>query len=172
MTFTEIAHRYRSIGKSKKCTFIFCADHGVAEMNVSAYPKSTTASMVKNYLTSQGGAANAFAEFARSELAIVDVGVDADLSSVPKLVHRKIARGTKNFTKGPAMTRTQAEKSIKIGKSLASQAVKAGFNCFLIGEMGISNTTAASAITSALLDIPPRYVTGRGSNISDGSASH
>ena len=168
MTFTEMAHRYRSIGKSKKCTFIFCADHGVAEMNVSAYPKSTTASMVKNYLTSQGGAANAFAEFARSELAIVDVGVDADLSSVPKLVHRKIARGTKNFTKGPAMTRTQAEKSIKIGKSLASQAVKAGFNCFLIGEMGISNTTAASAITSALLDIPPRYVTGRGSNISDG----
>ena len=77
MTFTDIAERYRNIGKPKKCTFIFCADHGVAEMNVSAYPKSTTASMVKNYLISQGGAANVFANFTRSELVVVDVGVDA-----------------------------------------------------------------------------------------------
>ena len=50
MTFTDMASLYRSVGKPKKCTFIFCADHGVSEMNVSAYPKATTASMVKNYL--------------------------------------------------------------------------------------------------------------------------
>ena len=98
MTFTEMSVIYRKIGKSKKCTFIFCADHGVSEMSVSAYPKATTASMVKNYLLNQGGAANAFAKFVRSELAIVDVGVDADISKIPGLVDRKIARGTKNFT--------------------------------------------------------------------------
>ena len=167
MTFTELAVRYRSIGKPKKVTFIFCADHGVSEMNVSAYPKSTTASMVKNYLVAQGGAANAFANFTRSELVVVDVGVDADISKIPGLVDRKIARGTKNFTKGAAMTLAQAKKSIQVGKDLANKAIQAGCNCFLIGEMGISNTTAAAAITSTFLRLHPRKVTGRGSNISD-----
>ena len=167
MTFTEMAARYRNIGKPKKCTFIFCADHGVSEMNVSAYPKSTTASMVKNYLISQGGAANVFANFTRSELVVVDVGVDADISKVRGLVDRKIARGTKNFTLGAAMTRAEAKKSIQVGKELAEKAIQAGCNCFLIGEMGISNTTAAAAITSTFLNIHPRKVTGRGSNISD-----
>lgn len=167
MTFTEMASLYRNIGKTKKITFIFCADHGVAEMNVSAYPQSTTASMVKNYLINQGGAANAFAQFANSELVVVDVGVNADLSKVPGLVDKKIAYGTKNITEGPAMTRAQARKSIKIGKDLAEKAIKAGCNCFLLGEMGIANTTIASAITSAVLEINPKEVTGRGSNISD-----
>ncbi len=167
MTFTEMAVRYRKIGKPKKCTFIFCADHGVSKMNVSAYPKSTTASMVKNYLVDQGGAANAFANFTRSELVVVDVGVDADISKLPGLVDRKIAYGTKNFAEGPAMTLAQAKQSIQLGKDLANKAIKAGCNCFLIGEMGISNTTAAAAITSTFLRIHPRKVTGRGSNISD-----
>ena len=167
MTFTEMAEKYRRIGKTKKVTFIFCADHGISEMEVSAYPKSTTASMVKNYLTSAGAAANTFADFTRSELVVVDVGVDADISKLPGLVDRKIARGTKNFVNVPAMTRAQAKESIKIGKELATKAIKAGCNCFFIGEMGISNTTAAAAMTSAFLKVHPRKVTGRGSNISD-----
>ena len=87
MTFTEMATLYRSIGKTKKCTFIFCADHGVAEMNVSAYPQSTTVGMVKNYLINQGGAANAFAQFANSELVVVDV-VSTDGSLVPVVVDK------------------------------------------------------------------------------------
>lgn len=167
MTFTDMAALYRSIGQTKKCTFIFCADHGVAKMNVSAYPQKTTASMIKNYLIDKGGAANAFAKFANSELVVVDVGVDADISNLPDIVDRKIAYGTKNIAEGPAMTRAQARKSIKVGKELAEKAIKAGFNCFLIGEMGIGNTTIASAITSTILDLNPRKVTGRGSNISD-----
>ena len=167
MTFTDMSSIYRSIGPAKKCTFIFCADHGVAKMNVSAYPQKTTADMVKNYLVYKGAAANAFAKFVGSELVVVDVGVDADISDLPELVDRKIARGTKNIAEGPAMTRAQARKSIKIGKDLAEKAIRAGFNCFLLGEMGIANTTVASAITAATLGLPPRKVTGRGSNISD-----
>ena len=167
MTFTDMAALYRSIGRPQKCTFIFCADHGVAKMDVSAYPQKTTASMVKNYLVDKGGAANAFAKFTNSELVVVDVGVDADISNLPDLVDRKIARGTKNIAEGPAMTRAQAKKSIKIGRDLTEQAIKKGYNCFLIGEMGIGNTTVASAITSAVLDINPRRTIGRGSNISD-----
>ncbi|MBR0061599.1 MAG: nicotinate-nucleotide--dimethylbenzimidazole phosphoribosyltransferase, partial [Selenomonadaceae bacterium] len=100
MIFSEVAELYRSVGKSKKCTFIFCADHGVARENISAYPQKTTADMVKNYLVDAGAAANAFANFAYSELYIVDVGVDADISHLPGLVDRKISRGTKNIVEG------------------------------------------------------------------------
>ena len=167
MTFTESTDRYRRIGKSKKCTFIFCADHGVAEMKVSAYPQTTTAGMVKNYLVDKGAAAIAFSEFANSELVVVDVGVNADISKLPNLIDRKIAYGTNNITEGWAMTLTQAKTSVKIGRELVRKAVKAGYNCFLIGEMGIANTTVASAITAAILETNPKLVTGRGSNISD-----
>ena len=104
MTFTDMTNLYRSLGKTKKCTFIFCADHGVAKMNVSAYPQSTTADMVKNYLVDKGAAANAFANFCRSELVVVDVGVNADISKLPNLVDRKIALGTGNIAEEPAMT--------------------------------------------------------------------
>lgn len=139
----------------------------MAQMNVSAYPQDTTATMVKNYLVDKGAAANAFANFAHSDLVIVDVGVNADISKLPGLVDRKIAKGTKNIAEGPAMTLREARKSIRIGRKLVKQAVQAGYNCFLIGEMGISNTTVASAITSAILEVNPKEVTGRGSNISD-----
>ena len=167
MTFTEISGQYRSVGKSNKCTFIFCADHGVAKMNVSAYPQATTASMVKNYLLDEGAAANAFAKFAYSELVVVDVGVDADISHLPGIVDRKIARGTKNIAEEPAMTFEQAMQSVRIGKELADKAAEAGCNCFLIGEMGIGNTTVAAAMTAAYLRKSPEKVTGRGSNIDD-----
>ena len=167
MTFTDVAELYRSVGKSKKCTFIFCADHGVAKTKVSAYPQTTTADMVKNYLIDAGAAANAFAKFAYSELYVVDVGVNADVSNLPGIVDRKITRGTKNIAKGAAMTFNNAAKSVRIGKKLAEEAIKAGCNCFLIGEMGIGNTTVAAAMTAAYLDLPPEKVTGRGSDIDD-----
>lgn len=167
MTFTHIAELYRSIGKAQKCTFIFCADHGVAKENVSAYPQATTASMVKNYLVDAGAAANAFAKFAYSELYIVDVGVDADIAHLPGLVDRKISRGTNNIATGAAMTFEEAMQSVRVGKKLADEAIKAGCNCFLIGEMGIGNTTVAAAMTAAYLDLKPEEVTGRGSNIDD-----
>ena len=172
MTFTEVAELYRSVGKSKKCTFIFCSDNGVAKENVSAYPQKTTADMVKNYLIDAGAAANAFAKFAYSELYIVDVGVDADISHLPGLVDRKISRGTKNIAKGAAMTIDEAMQSVRIGKRLAEEAIAAGCNCFLLGEMGIGNTTVAAAMTAAYLGLPPSKVTGHGSNIDDEKFKH
>ena len=167
MTFTHAAELYRSVGKSKKCTFIFCADHGVAKENVSAYPQAVTVDMIKNYLAEGGAAANVFAKFAYSELYVVDVGVAADVSNLPGLVDRKISRGTKNIAEGNAMTLDQAMQSVRIGKKLAEEAIAAGCNCFLLGEMGIANTTSASAMTAAYLNLPPEEVTGRGSNIDD-----
>lgn len=172
MIFSDAAKLYKSVGKSKKCTFIFCADHGVAEENISAYPQKTTADMVKNYLIDAGAAANAFANFAYSELYIVDVGVDADISHLPGLVDRKISRGTRNIAKGSAMTVDNAMQAVRVGKRLAEEAIAAGFNCFLIGEMGIGNTTVAAAMTAAYLGLPPEKVTGRGSNIDDEKFYH
>ena len=172
MTFTHVAELYRSVGKSQKCTFIFCSDHGVAKENVSAYPQKTTADMVKNYLVDGGAAANTFAKFAYSELYIVDVGVNADISHLPGLVDRKISRGTKNIAEGPAMTFDDAMKSVRIGKKLAEEAIEAGCNCFLLGEMGIANTTVAAAMTAAYLDMEPEEVTGRGTNIDDEKFAH
>lgn len=172
MTFTQVAELYRSIGKSKKCTFIFCADNGVAKENVSAYPQATTADMVRNYLVDAGAAANAFAKFAYSELYVVDVGVDADVANLPGLVDRKISRGTRNIAEGSAMTFEHAMESVRIGKKLAEEAIEAGCNCFLIGEMGIGNTTTAAAMTAAYLHLAPEKVTGRGSNIDDDKFAH
>ncbi|MCR5834009.1 MAG: nicotinate-nucleotide--dimethylbenzimidazole phosphoribosyltransferase [Selenomonadaceae bacterium] len=172
MTFEQVENRYKRIGKAKKCTFIFCADNGVTEEKVSAYPKATTVGMVKNYLVTEGAAANVFANFASSEMYVVDVGVDADLSQVPKLIGRKIRRGTNNIARESAMTSEEANKSIEIGMDLTMKAIAAGFNCFLIGEMGIGNTTAAAAMTAAYLNLPPEEVTGRGTNIDDEKLQH
>lgn len=172
MTFTHAAELYRSVGKSRKCTFIFCADHGVAKENVSAYPQATTADMVKNYLLEDGAAANAFAKFAYSELYVVDLGVDADIAALPGLVDRKISRGTNNIAHEAAMTFDDAAQSVRIGKQLAEEAIAAGCNCFLIGEMGIGNTTAAAAMTAAYLDMEPEEVTGRGTDIDDEKLAH
>ena len=176
MNLTDVTKTYDDLynrfGVVRNCTIICCADHGVAEENVSAYPQSTTAQMVRNYLISGGAAANAFAHFADSELIVVDVGVNADLSDLPDLVNRKIARGTNNITKGAAMTLDQAMRSIETGIDIVKTAFEAGYNCFLPGEMGIANTTSSAAIISALLKVPPEEVTGRGTNISDERYKH
>ena len=159
-------------GVINPCTLIFCADHGVSNENVSAYPKSTTSQMVRNYLESKGAAANAFASFSNSTLLVVDVGVDDDLSNVPGLLDRKIMRGTNNIVLGPAMSLEQATSAIDVGREITETLIKAGYNCLLPGEMGISNTTSSAAVTSMILDVPPELVTGRGTNISDERLAH
>ena len=172
MNLTDLTDRFEGLDELRCCTIICCADHGVAVENVSAYSQSTTARMVRNYLVERGAAANVFANFARSDLLVVDVGVDDDLSDLDELLDRKIARGTNNIAQGPAMTREQAERSINIGIELVDKAVKGGYNCFLPGEMGIANTTSSAAVAAVLLQVDPKCVTGRGTNISDERFAH
>ena len=172
MNLTDMTDRFEAFDAVKFCTMICCADHGVAAENVSAYTQQTTAQMVRNYLVPRGAAANVFANFARSDLLVVDVGVDADLSDLDELVDRKIARGTQNIAQGAAMTIEQAERSIAIGVELVEKAIKGGYNCFLPGEMGIANTTSSAAVAAVLLQVDPKFVTGRGTNISDERFNH
>jgi len=158
---------WEHLEKPKKCTLICCADHGVAEMQVSAYPPETTAQMTANYLLAKGAVANALANFARSDLHVADLGIKASLPSLPSLIDRKIAHGTKNSAKGAAMTREEALRSLAVGIRLAEDFTAEGCRCFLPGEMGISNTTASAAIAACLCRLTPEQATGRGTNISD-----
>lgn len=151
----------------KKCTIVCCADHGVAEMNVSAYPPSTTVQMTANYLISQGATANALSNFSGAELLVADLGIASDTEWIPGLIQRKIAFGTKNCAKGPAMTREEAIRALEIGIELAETCTANGCCCFLPGEMGIANTTSSACVVASACGLTPQQATGRGTNISD-----
>lgn len=151
----------------EKCTIICCADHGVAAEGVSAYPPETTLQMTRNYLISRGAAANAFSQYCGSELLVVDMGIAADTSDVPDLIDCRVASGTANMAKGPAMTHAQAIQSLEAGIRLASRVIDEGFDCILPGEMGIANTTSSAAIAAVCCGLSAADVTGRGTNISD-----
>jgi nicotinate-nucleotide--dimethylbenzimidazole phosphoribosyltransferase len=151
---------------SRQRIYVVAADHGVVAEGVSAYPREVTAQMVYNFL--RGGAAiNVMARHGGIEVNVVDAGVDADLDDAPGLIRAKVVRGTANFTRGPAMTRDEAIQSIEIGIGLARAAAADGIELLGIGEMGIGNTTAASAIAATLTGSAPEAVTGYGAGVDE-----
>ena len=151
----------------KPCMIIASADHGVADMGVSAYPKETTVGMTQNYLIPKGAGANSLANYCGAQMEVIDMGIDADMSWVPGLRIHKLGMGTKNFVEEPAMTRDQAIEGIETGIRLVKEKIDEGFNVFLVGEMGISNTTASALMTAKFAGLTAEEATGRGTNISD-----
>lgn len=151
----------------RNCMVITCADHGVARQGISAYPVETTLHMTANYLVSKGASANAFANFCGADMVVADIGIAGDLSDIPGLWQRKIAYGTQDFTKGPAMTEQQALRAVETGIEIVNDRVRLGYNCFSLGEMGIGNTTSSAAVVAAFTGLDAARVTGRGTGISD-----
>jgi nicotinate-nucleotide--dimethylbenzimidazole phosphoribosyltransferase len=148
----------------RKGAYVFAADHGVTTEGVSAYPREVTAQMVRNFI--QGGAAiNVLARLHEVPLAIIDVGVDAELPDHPALWRRKVRRGSRNMRHEPAMSTHELEHALVVGLEAADDADRKGFTLLAAGEMGIGNTTAASAITAALTGQPVAAVTGAGTGI-------
>lgn len=146
---------------------LFAADHGVCAEGVNPFPQAVTAQMVANFL--RGGAAiNALARAAGIDLEIVDAGVATAIPDIRGLICRAIAPGTRNFCQEPAMTREQAGASLTLGVEMAERACTAGCTLLGVGEMGIGNTTAASALTAALTGLEPRVVVGRGTGADEG----
>lgn len=131
-----------------KKVFVFSGDHGITESGTSAYPKEVTVQMVTNFLNG-GAAINVFSKHNNAEVFIVDAGVDYDFEPHKNLIVKKVGYGTKNFTKEKAMSLSDAEKSIKFGRDIASDAIKNGGDLFAIGDMGIGNTATATAICCA-----------------------
>jgi nicotinate-nucleotide--dimethylbenzimidazole phosphoribosyltransferase len=156
---------------ARKAVVVMVADHGVAAEGVSAYPASVTAQMVGNF--ARGGAAiNVLARRAGARVVVVDVGVAAELPAELPIVHRKLAYGSANITAGPAMSRDQALAAIGVGLEVVEAEIARGLDVVCLGEMGIGNTTAASAIVAAMTGLPVEDVTGRGTGIDDATWRH
>jgi nicotinate-nucleotide--dimethylbenzimidazole phosphoribosyltransferase len=151
---------------SKRKIFTFAADHGVVEEGVSVFSREVTQQMVFNFM--RGGAGiNVLAKHVGAEVTVVDIGVDYDFSDMDGLTIRKIARGTRNMAKEPAMTRDEALSAIKAGVEVAKEAAQEGVDIIGTGDMGIGNTTPSSAIIAVLSGLPVSEVTSRGTGISD-----
>ena len=156
----------------RKAVIVMAADHGVALEGVSAYPPEVTSQMVLNFL--YGGAAiNVLARQAGASVTIVDVGVASEFDpSIPGLMRRKVAHGTRNLAKGPAMNRVEAEKAIAEGMDVLAQVAANGLDLVVTGDMGIGNTTPSSAIVAVLTGLPVANVTGRGTGVDDARLAH
>lgn len=141
---------------------VFAGDHGVVAEGVSAYPQNVTWQMVENFLT-DGAAINVFARQNGCALHVVDAGVNHDFGVRPRLLDRKVAKGTRNFATEPAMSRQQLEDALEHGMALARDlpGTVVGF-----GEMGIGNTTAAAAIMHKLTGLPLEQCVGAGTGLS------
>ena len=158
-----------------KVIFTLAGDHGVTQEGVSAFPQEVTPQMVYNFL--KGGAAiNVLARHVGSRVIIVDMGVASDVDvrklDTKNFRDKKIAFGTKNFTKGPAMTKVEAVKSIEAGIEVFEDEYKNGIDIAGTGDMGIGNTTASSAITAVITGKAVDEVTGRGTGIDDKALVH
>ncbi len=157
---------------------VFAADHGVASRGVSAYPPEVTAQMVANFVAG-GAAINVLARAASAGLVVVDIGIAGDVgvatgqglvagsTSGARLVRARVAPGTRDLSIGPAMTRDETLAAIDVGRGAVVSLVDDGADLIGVGEMGIGNTTAASAIVAALTGLPASAVTGRGTGVDE-----
>jgi nicotinate-nucleotide--dimethylbenzimidazole phosphoribosyltransferase len=149
----------------KKVIVVMAADHGIAAEGVSAFPQAVTAQMVQNFAAS-GAAINALAKLAGAELIVVDMGMLTPVQAAG-VRDGRIASGTANMTKGPAMTRQQALAAIAYGAKLADELANRGVTLIGLGEMGIGNTASASALTAVLTRREVSTLTGRGTGVDD-----
>ncbi|WP_034672092.1 nicotinate-nucleotide--dimethylbenzimidazole phosphoribosyltransferase [Ectobacillus panaciterrae] len=149
---------------------VFAADHGVVKEGVSAFPQEVTVQMVMNFL--HGGAAiNVFSKQIGAAFEVVDVGVAADIHA-DGVVKQKVRYGTANFCEQDAMTREEAEKAIAVGYDRAEKMIGQGIKCLILGEMGIGNTTASSALLAVLSGQDIDALVGRGTGIAPEKIAH
>jgi len=153
---------------NRKTIFTFAGDHGIVEEGVSAFPQEVTPQMVYNFI-GNGAAINVLARNAAADIVVADLGVAADLNiEHPFFRDCKVAKGTQNFAKGPAMSRDQAIQSIVAGIEIfEAEHKKDRIDLVGIGEMGIGNTTPATAILAVISGEPVELLVGRGTGIDD-----
>jgi nicotinate-nucleotide--dimethylbenzimidazole phosphoribosyltransferase len=150
-------------GPLEAAIVVAAADHGVAAEGVSAYPSEVTAQMVANF-ASGGAAVCVLAREANARLIVVDAGVREAIATAG-VRDLRLGPGTANSAAGPAMSRAQALRGLAAGIDLADEIAAEGVGAVGLGEMGIGNTTAASALTAALLEADPASVTGPGTGL-------
>lgn len=158
------------VDPARVCT---CAgDHGVAAQGVSLFPQEVTRQMVENFV-GNGAAINVLSRTAGVDLKVVDAGcLGGPFAEHPALVQCKVAPGTRDFTTGPAMTREQCLQALENGVRLARTARDEGFVTLCTGEMGIANTTPATALFCAWLGLDPEAITGPGTGLNAEGVRH
>ncbi len=143
---------------------VFAADHGIANAGVSAFPQEVTGQMVANF--SAGGAAiSVLAKSLGAELEVVDVGTVNGPVELPGVVNDHVGQGTADFSQQDAMTQQQLEQALNAGRASALRAIESGAQLYIGGEMGIANTTAAAAVSCALLQADPVELAGPGTGL-------
>jgi nicotinate-nucleotide--dimethylbenzimidazole phosphoribosyltransferase len=155
----------------KKTVVVFAGDHGVVEEEVSAFPQDVTMQMVYNFIGG-GAGINVLARHVGAEVMVVDMGVAGDLEPREGLLLKKIAHGTKNITKAPAMIREDAIRALTTGIEIARDLHSEKVDIIGTGDMGIGNTTPSAAIAALLTKQDPEKVTGRGTGINDEGLKH
>lgn len=153
--------RDSSLKLEKKGLIIMCGDNGVVEEGVTQTGQEVTAIVSENFLKERA-TASILCKKAKADIIPVDIGIARDTT----LLNRKIAYGTKNMTKEPAMTREQTLKAIFVGIQMVADKKQEGYHILATGEMGIGNTTTSSAVASVLLEKPVEEMTGRGAGLS------
>ncbi|QHD02685.1 nicotinate-nucleotide--dimethylbenzimidazole phosphoribosyltransferase [Pseudomonas sp. S04] len=150
---------------------IFAGDHGVVAEGVSAFPQEVTGQMLRNFVNG-GAAISVLARQLQARLEVVDLGTVTPSLNLPGVRHLHLGPGTANFARGPAMTPAQGAQALQAGRDTVLRALAEGAELFIGGEMGIGNTTAASALACALLDCPVAHLTGPGTGLDTAGVSH
>jgi len=158
------------------CIITMAGDHGVVEQGVSLFPQKVTLEMVKNFMLG-GAAINVFARHVGARLTVVDMGVMGrvpKIESAPgtKFLEIKIAEGTKDISKGPAMTKEQAISAIEAGIQVILKETSEGLDAVATGDMGIGNTTPSAAIGCVVLERPPEELVNTGTGIDERALKH
>ena len=153
------------------CHLLLGGDHGIEREGVSVSPREVTWQQMINF-SQGGGGVNMFCRQHGFNLRIVDVGVDYDLSNIPGIINRKIARGTKNFLYEPAMSEEEFNRAIQVGVDLVDECFAEGCRVLSIGEMGIANTSPSSIWMSLFGDIPLKECIGAGAGLNNEGIRH
>ena len=150
---------------NKKNTVIMCSDNGVWEEGVSACPQELTAIITDNYTKGVTGI-GVLSKNVNADICVIDIGVNADFNN-EKIINKKIAYGTKNMAKGPAMTREEAIQAIEVGIEIIDKLVEEGYDLFGTGEAGMCNTATSAAVISVISGIDSDVIVGKGSGLTD-----
>ncbi len=156
---------------SKKAVIVMAGDHGVYEEGISSNPQTVTTMQTTFFPKGLTGVCS-IAEVSGAEVVVVDVGVKDEIPEDTGVINRKIKYGTNNMMKEAAMTKEEVVQAIEVGIGIAEEQIHHGVKLLGVGEMGIGNTTPATAIVSVLGAIDPAEITGRGAGTGAGGISH
>lgn len=150
---------------------VFAADHGICEEGISAFPQAVTVQMIDNFVGG-GAAISVLAQQLGASLRVINAGANTNTAFAAPVIDRPIAQGSKNFAKGPAMSEAECLAALALGRDIADEISEEDADLLIGGEMGIGNTSSASALGCALLNAKPEDLCGPGTGLDSKGVGH